>query len=118
MVFVLCLETWFDVCGWGCAAAHHRHRISIVDGSPAAKGFGIKPQIGQALISLQDGFAATRQDVTGLGEAEVGALISASGRPLVLTFKDIRPVRRRKLSLPADATDDECLAREAAKEAI
>lgn len=61
---------------------------AIAEGSRATKGFGAKPQFGQVLVSLQDGgFGATRQDMTGLGEAEVRALIAQSGRPLLLTFK-------------------------------
>ena len=49
------------------------HIMAIVDRSPATKGFGAKPQIGQVLVSLQDQsvgkFMAKKQDTMVMGEA-------------------------------------------------
>ena len=48
-------------------------------------------KVGQVLVAMKDqsagGFMAPKQDVTGIGEAEVLELLAKSGRPLVLSFK-------------------------------
>ena len=64
---------------------------AIAEGSPATKGFGMNAKVGQVLVAMKDqsagGFMAPKQDVTGIGEAEVLELLAKSGRPLVLSFK-------------------------------
>ena len=78
--------------GFTFAAGESPLRITaIAEGSPCTKGFGMKAKVGQVLVAVTDksagGFMGKRQDVMGMGEAEVIELLAKSGRPLQLSFK-------------------------------